>query len=159
MLSFNIMLINHKFLCRYLLMNWLIPLTLECLACKSWLKSHTTTWVAFVSNGLEFGKYCKYCRFWHFADLHLIRSLPLKLSIIFVWLSYRGEHFNRVGCSANEEVSFFAIDSLRQLSMKFIEKGEFANFRFQKDFLRPFEVIMKKNQWVWTLKIYNCFCY
>ncbi|XP_021954399.1 brefeldin A-inhibited guanine nucleotide-exchange protein 1 isoform X2 [Folsomia candida] len=57
-----------------------------------------------------------------------------------------GEHFNRVGCSANEEVSFFAIDSLRQLSMKFIEKGEFANFRFQKDFLRPFEVIMKKNQ-------------
>lgn len=56
-----------------------------------------------------------------------------------------GEHFNRVGCSANEEISFFAIDSLRQLSMKFIEKGEFANFRFQKDFLRPFEVIMKKN--------------
>lgn len=42
-------------------------------------------------------------------------------------------------------MSFFAIDSLRQLSMKFIEKGEFANFRFQKDFLRPFEVIMKKN--------------
>ncbi|CAG7719826.1 unnamed protein product [Allacma fusca] len=57
-----------------------------------------------------------------------------------------GEHFNRVGCSPNEEVAFFAIDSLRQLSMKFIEKGEFANFRFQKDFLRPFEHIMKKNQ-------------
>ncbi len=56
-----------------------------------------------------------------------------------------GEHFNRVGVSANEEVSFFALDSLRQLSMKFIEKGEFANFRFQKDFLRPFEIIMKKN--------------
>lgn len=56
-----------------------------------------------------------------------------------------GEHFNRVGC-LSEEISFFAIDSLRQLSMKFIEKGEFANFRFQKDFLRPFEVIMKKNQ-------------
>lgn len=30
--------------------------------------------------------------------------------------------------------------------MKFIEKGEFANFRFQKEFLRPFEVIMKKNR-------------
>ena len=26
--------------------------------------------------------------------------------------------------------------TLRQLAMKFIEKGEFANFRFQKDFLR-----------------------
>ncbi|XP_065355614.1 brefeldin A-inhibited guanine nucleotide-exchange protein 2 [Calliphora vicina] len=57
-----------------------------------------------------------------------------------------GEHFNTVGCNTNEEISFFALDSLRQLSMKFMEKGEFANFRFQKDFLRPFEHIMKKNQ-------------
>lgn len=56
-----------------------------------------------------------------------------------------GEHFNKVGCNANEEIAFFAIDSLRQLSMKFIEKGEFSNFRFQKDFLRPFEHIMKLN--------------
>ncbi|KAJ2944176.1 hypothetical protein O0L34_g18153 [Tuta absoluta] len=56
-----------------------------------------------------------------------------------------GEHFNKVGCSANEDIAFFAVDSLRQLSMKFIEKGEFANFKFQKDFLRPFEHIMKKN--------------
>ncbi|KAH1004368.1 hypothetical protein HUJ04_004126 [Dendroctonus ponderosae] len=56
-----------------------------------------------------------------------------------------GEHFNTVGCSRNEEICFFAVDSLRQLSMKFIEKGEFSNFRFQKDFLRPFEHIMKKN--------------
>ncbi|EDW78041.1 uncharacterized protein Dwil_GK24228 [Drosophila willistoni] len=56
-----------------------------------------------------------------------------------------GEHFNTVGCNSNEEISFFALDSLRQLSMKFMEKGEFSNFRFQKDFLRPFEHIMKKN--------------
>ncbi|XP_055601135.1 brefeldin A-inhibited guanine nucleotide-exchange protein 1 [Uranotaenia lowii] len=56
-----------------------------------------------------------------------------------------GEHFNAVGCNNNEEIAFFALDSLRQLSMKFIEKGEFTNFRFQKDFLRPFEHIMKKN--------------
>ncbi|XP_053693432.1 brefeldin A-inhibited guanine nucleotide-exchange protein 1 [Sabethes cyaneus] len=56
-----------------------------------------------------------------------------------------GEHFNAVGCNSNEEIAFFALDSLRQLSMKFIEKGEFTNFRFQKDFLRPFEHIMKKN--------------
>lgn len=56
-----------------------------------------------------------------------------------------GEHFNAVGCNPNEDICFFAVDSLRQLSMKFIEKGEFPNFRFQKDFLRPFEHIMKKN--------------
>lgn len=36
--------------------------------------------------------------------------------------------------------------------MKFLEKGELANFRFQKDFLRPFEYIMKKNRcFVFTL--------
>ena len=52
----------------------------------------------------------------------------------------------KVGCNPNEDIAFFAIDSLRQLSMKFIEKGEFANFRFQKDFLRPFEHIMKRNR-------------
>jgi brefeldin A-inhibited guanine nucleotide-exchange protein len=57
-----------------------------------------------------------------------------------------GEHFDRVGCSPNEDIAFFAVDSLRQLATKFIEKGEFANFRFQKDFLRPFETIMKKNR-------------
>ncbi|CAG2107521.1 unnamed protein product, partial [Medioppia subpectinata] len=56
-----------------------------------------------------------------------------------------GQHFNKVGSNPNEEIAFFAIDSLRQLSMKFIEKGEFSNYRFQKDFLRPFEHIMKSN--------------
>lgn len=56
-----------------------------------------------------------------------------------------GDYFNTVGSNANEEIAFFALDSLRQLSMKFIEKGEFSNFRFQKDFLRPFEHIMKKS--------------
>ncbi|EDO41902.1 predicted protein [Nematostella vectensis] len=57
-----------------------------------------------------------------------------------------GEHFNKCGCNPNEDVSFFCVDSLRQLSMKFLEKGELPNFRFQKDFLRPFEHIMKKNR-------------
>ena len=60
-----------------------------------------------------------------------------------IW-SILGEHFNKAGCSNNTDIAYFAIDSLRQLSMKFIEKGEFSNFRFQKDFLRPFEVIMKR---------------
>ena len=54
----------------------------------------------------------------------------------------------QVGCNPNEDVAIFAVDSLRQLSMKFLEKGELANFRFQKDFLRPFEHIMKKNRYV-----------
>lgn len=57
----------------------------------------------------------------------------------------------QVGCNPNEDVAIFAVDSLRQLSMKFLEKGELANFRFQKDFLRPFEHIVKKNRCRGTL--------
>ncbi|XP_071807234.1 brefeldin A-inhibited guanine nucleotide-exchange protein 1-like isoform X1 [Asterias amurensis] len=62
-----------------------------------------------------------------------------------IW-SILGDHFNKVGCNPKEDVAFFAIDSLRQLSMKFLEKGELPNFKFQKEFLRPFEYIMKKNK-------------
>jgi len=57
-----------------------------------------------------------------------------------------GDHFNVVGCSNIQDISFFAVDSLRQLATKFIEKGELANFHFQKEFLRPFEHIMKNNK-------------
>ncbi|XP_012518566.1 PREDICTED: brefeldin A-inhibited guanine nucleotide-exchange protein 1 [Propithecus coquereli] len=70
----------------------------------------------------------------------LIFDLLLPLKIPFY-------HANpMVGCNPNEDVAIFAVDSLRQLSMKFLEKGELANFRFQKDFLRPFEHIMKRNR-------------
>ncbi|CAF0723278.1 unnamed protein product [Brachionus calyciflorus] len=68
----------------------------------------------------------------------------IRLQWTRIW-NILGEHFNKAGCNSNEEVAFFAVDSLRQLTMKFLEKGEFANFRFQKDFLKPFEHIMKRN--------------
>eukprot|EP00123_Amoebidium_parasiticum_P018331 comp24173_c0_seq2/m.44165 comp24173_c0_seq2/g.44165 ORF comp24173_c0_seq2/g.44165 comp24173_c0_seq2/m.44165 type:complete len:1871 (-) comp24173_c0_seq2:350-5962(-) len=57
-----------------------------------------------------------------------------------------GEHFNKVGSLPNQEVAMFAVDSLRQLSMKFLERGELAHFHFQKDFLKPFEYIMNHNK-------------
>ena len=57
------------------------------------------------------------------------------------------------GCNPNEDVAFFCVDSLRQLAMKFLEKGELPNFRFQKDFLRPFEYIVKKNR-----QVFRCSC-
>ena len=56
----------------------------------------------------------------------------------------------QVGCLPTEDVSFFVADSLRQLSMKFLEKGELANFKFQKEFLRPFEHIMKRSESVYS---------
>ncbi|KAI5798944.1 hypothetical protein EDC01DRAFT_613660 [Geopyxis carbonaria] len=53
-----------------------------------------------------------------------------------------GEHFNQVGCHSNTSVVFFALDSLRQLSMRFLEIEELPHFKFQKDFLRPFEHVI-----------------
>ncbi|KAI8581481.1 hypothetical protein K450DRAFT_231499 [Umbelopsis ramanniana AG] len=62
-----------------------------------------------------------------------------------VW-AILGEHFNQVGCQSNFNIAFFALDSLRQLSMQFLEKEELAHFKFQKDFLMPFEYILANNQ-------------
>ncbi|KAI9017378.1 hypothetical protein BC832DRAFT_588642 [Gaertneriomyces semiglobifer] len=56
-----------------------------------------------------------------------------------------GEHFNQVGCYPNSNVGFFALDKLRQLAMKFLELEELPNFKFQKDFLRPFEHVLGNN--------------
>jgi len=53
-----------------------------------------------------------------------------------------GEHFNLVGCHTNTRVVHFALNSLRQLSIRFLDKEELPGFKFQKDFLKPFEHII-----------------
>ncbi|KAI5861496.1 Sec7-domain-containing protein [Durotheca rogersii] len=53
-----------------------------------------------------------------------------------------GEHFNKVGCHNNTAIVYFALDSLRQLSMRFMEIEELPGFKFQKDFLKPFEHVI-----------------
>lgn len=72
----------------------------------------------------------------------------------FEWTSIwqiLGNHFNQVGCHTNTTVVFFALDSLRQLSMRFMELEELPGFKFQKDFLKPFEHVMA-NSSVLTVK-------
>ena len=54
-------------------------------------------------------------------------------------------HFAKIGCHDNAFVSTFAIDSLRQLSFKFLEKPELSEFNFQRIFLRPFLEIMSND--------------
>ncbi|OBA23562.1 Sec7-domain-containing protein [Metschnikowia bicuspidata var. bicuspidata NRRL YB-4993] len=56
-----------------------------------------------------------------------------------------GDVFNRVGCNPNLAVDFFALDSLRQLSMRFMDIEELAQFKFQKEFLKPFQYIILHN--------------
>lgn len=40
----------------------------------------------------------------------------------------------------------YAIDSLRQLGMKYLERAELTNFTFQNDILKPFVIIMRNTQ-------------
>ncbi|KAF2402083.1 hypothetical protein EJ06DRAFT_492014 [Trichodelitschia bisporula] len=63
----------------------------------------------------------------------------------FEWASIwqvLGQHFIQVGCHTNTHVVFFALDSLRQLSMRFLDIEELPGFKFQKDFWKPFELII-----------------
>ncbi|OAX41346.1 hypothetical protein K503DRAFT_863932 [Rhizopogon vinicolor AM-OR11-026] len=68
----------------------------------------------------------------------------IRLEWLNLW-DILGEHFNQVCCHSNPHVGFFALDSLRQLSMRFLEKEELPHFKFQKDFLKPFEYTMVHN--------------
>lgn len=55
-------------------------------------------------------------------------------------------HFTTVGIHENHALAMFAIDSLKQLSIKFLQKVELSNFNFQRLFLKPFEVIMNRSR-------------
>ena len=54
------------------------------------------------------------------------------------------EFFVEIGCSKDNDNSINAIDSLRQLAMKFLQKKEGENYHFQKEFLMPFFDTWKK---------------
>ncbi|PPD91846.1 hypothetical protein GOBAR_DD11205 [Gossypium barbadense] len=53
--------------------------------------------------------------------------------------------FVTIGCSENLSIAIFAMDSLRQLSMKFLEREELANYNFQNEFMKPFVIVMRKS--------------
>lgn len=52
-------------------------------------------------------------------------------------------HFNLVACHPNQNVATFAVDSLRQLGMKILEREELGHFSSQHEYLKSFEWIIK----------------
>ena len=62
-----------------------------------------------------------------------------------IWMIL-SDFFIQVGCQSNLQLSMYAVDSLRQLSMKFLERDELANYTFQNDFLKPFVVVMRQSK-------------
>ncbi|CAM6091423.1 unnamed protein product [Calypogeia fissa] len=61
-----------------------------------------------------------------------------------IWLVL-ADFFVTVGCSDNLSVAMYAMDSLRQLAMKFLEREELANYNFQNEFMKPFVIVMRKS--------------
>jgi brefeldin A-inhibited guanine nucleotide-exchange protein len=59
--------------------------------------------------------------------------------------SVLADYFVTVGCSDNLSVAMYAMDSLRQLAMKFLEREELANYNFQNEFMKPFVIVMRKS--------------
>lgn len=55
-------------------------------------------------------------------------------------------HFIFAGSHPDEKVAMYAIDSLRQLAMKYLERAELANFTFQNDILKPFVVLIRSSR-------------
>ncbi|KAL6452793.1 SEC7 Protein transport protein SEC7 [Candida maltosa Xu316] len=78
------------------------------------------------------------------VDICYYNMNRIRLEWTHVWAAM-GATFNAVGCHTNTAISFFALDSLRQLSMRFLEIDELAHFKFQKEFLKPFEYIILHN--------------
>ena len=70
-------------------------------------------------------------------------ELRSRLDWASMWSSL-ADHFFAIGLHDNKELAMYAIDSLKQLSLKFLEKEELSNFNFQRLFLRPFETIMSR---------------
>lgn len=78
------------------------------------------------------------------VDICYYNMNRIRLEWSQLW-SIMGETFNKVGTHSNLAIVFFALDSLRQLSMRFLDIDELSHFKFQKEFLRPFEHIIIYN--------------
>ncbi|CAD8200740.1 unnamed protein product [Paramecium pentaurelia] len=63
--------------------------------------------------------------------------------VSFVWTKMWNivkDHINEVAVK-EKKVAMFTVDSLKQLSIKFLQKDELYDFQFQRDVLKPFETI------------------
>ncbi|KAL5197929.1 hypothetical protein ABZP36_001441 [Zizania latifolia] len=61
-----------------------------------------------------------------------------------IW-SVLSQHFIAAGSHQEEKVAMYAIDSLRQLGMKYLERAELNKFTFQNDILKPFVILMRNS--------------
>lgn len=67
----------------------------------------------------------------------------------FVWTQIWkpiSHHLIEAGCFPEEGIARSALDSLRQLSGKFLAREELQSYHYQRDFLKPFHSILRKSK-------------
>lgn len=67
----------------------------------------------------------------------------------FVWTQIWkpiSQHLVEAGCFPQEVIARTALDSLRQLAGKFLAREELKAFHYQRDFLKPFHLILRKSK-------------
>ncbi len=74
-----------------------------------------------------------------------------------IWEKLSG-HFSEIGAHENPHLAMYAIDSLRQLAVKFMVKEELRDFNFQRVVLRPFEAITAKGSCTETHVVFILHC-
>ena len=57
------------------------------------------------------------------------------------------DYFVAVGKHSNLRVAMYAVDSLRQLSIKFLDRDELSKYTFQTEFLQPFNTLMESKEY------------
>ena len=100
-----------------------------------------------VKNMLQ--SFCPYFTLQAFHSHYLICTFFSTQSCRLVWnriWAVLSDFFIQVGCHKNLQVAMFAVDSLRQLAMKFLERDELANYSFQTLFMAPLVVVMRQSK-------------
>ena len=75
------------------------------------------------------------------ADFNMYCRSRLEWTQIWQIMS---EYYIALGCFPMGQVALSAIDSLKQLSVKFLDKEDLRAYNFQKSFIRPFEYVISR---------------
>ncbi|XP_076950477.1 brefeldin A-inhibited guanine nucleotide-exchange protein 5-like [Bidens hawaiensis] len=79
------------------------------------------------------------------VDISYYNMARIRMVWARIW-SVLSNHFIVAGSHYDEKVAMYAIDSLKQLGIKYMERAELATFTFQNDTLKPFVILMRHSR-------------
>jgi len=69
-----------------------------------------------------------------------------------IWTTVSG-HLTSTALHSNPAVAMYAVDSFRQLSIQFLQRGESEGFEVQRRFLKPLETVISRSEQVSTKEL------